>query len=141
MAESKFAANVSGFTPLIQQQDSVSIRTLLTNTTQEASVLAQANTAATAFASGWVTSGALVSSTFSTDLTNAAATVFRELIDITTEIEIEYVSDGFDFLWGLLLSGGSLVTFFFDLISSSFDSCWLALIEHSRNKQSRLRRL
>lgn len=55
-------------------------------------MLAQANTAATAFANAWVASGALVSSTFTADLQNAAAKTFRELIDITTEIEIQYVS-------------------------------------------------
>ncbi len=95
VAESKYAANVTGYTDLIKKKDATGLRVLLTHTTQEASVLAQPNTAATAFANAWVASGALVSSTFTSDLQNAAAKTFRELIDITTEIEIQYVSGAF----------------------------------------------
>ncbi|KAL4252148.1 Chorismate mutase [Abortiporus biennis] len=91
VAETKFAGNVTGYTPLIQAGDDTSIRVLLTNTTQEAGVLAQASTAATSFSNAWVGSGALVSTQFASNLQNAAAKVFRELIDITTEIEIQYL--------------------------------------------------
>ncbi|KII94861.1 hypothetical protein PLICRDRAFT_169570 [Plicaturopsis crispa FD-325 SS-3] len=91
VAETKYASNVTGFTPLIRVQNADTIRVLLTNTTQEAGVLAQAQTAANALSSSWVTSGALVPSTFGADLQAAAAKLFRELIDITTQIEIEYL--------------------------------------------------
>ena len=83
---------MTGFTALIQAGDSAGIRTLVTNTTQEAGVLSQAATAASAFSDAWVNSGALVPGTFASNLQNATAKLFRELIDITTEIEIQYVS-------------------------------------------------
>ena len=92
VAETKYASNVTGFTSLIQAKDSAGIRALVTNTTQEAGVLSQASAAAGAFAQAWVTSGALVSDAFADNLQNAAAKLFRELIDITTDIEIQYVS-------------------------------------------------
>ena len=87
MAETKYAANVTGFTALIKAKDSAGIRVLVTNTTQEAGVLTQASAAAAAFAKAWTSSGALAPST----LQAATAVLFRELIDITTQIEIEYV--------------------------------------------------
>ena len=87
MAETKYAANVTGFTSLIKAKDSAGIRVLVTNTTQEAGVLTQASAAAAAFATAWTSSGALAPST----LQAATAVLFRELIDITTQIEIEYV--------------------------------------------------
>lgn len=83
---------MTGFTPLIEAQDSEGIRALVTNTTQEAGVLSQASTAASAFSDAWIHAGALVPSTFASNLQNATAMLFRELIDITTEIEVQYVS-------------------------------------------------
>ena len=91
VAESKYATNVTGFTPLIKAGNADAIRVLLTNTAQESSVLAQAATAASAFSSAWIASGALVSANFATGLSNIVALAFRELIDVTTDIEIEYV--------------------------------------------------
>ena len=106
MAETKFASNVTGFTALIKAKDANGIRLLVTNTTQEAGVLAQASTAAMAFATAWTTSGALVPSTFSSNLQAATAVLFRELIDITTQIEIEYVRISYT-----TFRGGHLMTF------------------------------
>ncbi|KAF8581514.1 chorismate mutase [Ramaria rubella] len=91
VAESKFVGSPAQYTPLIQAQNANSIRTLLTNTTQETQVLDQADTAAVALSTAWVTAGALVPDNFEAGVRNAAAKVFRELIDITTEIEIEYL--------------------------------------------------
>ncbi|TCD65031.1 chorismate mutase aro7 [Steccherinum ochraceum] len=96
VAESKYAADVSGFTPLIKAINTSQIRTLLTNTTQEAGVLAQAATAATAFSTAWVASGAAEPATFPTQLGNVAAKVFRELIDTTTDIEVQYLLQRFN---------------------------------------------
>lgn len=91
VAESKYAADVASFTPLIKARNSTQIRVLLTNTTQEAGVLAQAATAATAFSTAWTASGAAESTDFPAQLGNVAAKVFRELIDVTTDIEVQYV--------------------------------------------------
>ncbi|KAF9460569.1 chorismate mutase [Collybia nuda] len=91
VAETKYAANVTVFVPLIKSKDAGTIRTLLTNTAQEANVLAQAATAATAFSTAWITSGASFPPATGVNLQNAAAKLFRELIDITTQIEIEYI--------------------------------------------------
>ncbi|KIP06274.1 hypothetical protein PHLGIDRAFT_467034 [Phlebiopsis gigantea 11061_1 CR5-6] len=91
VAETKYAANVTGFTSLIEAQDGAGIRALVTNTTQEAGVLSQASAAADAFAQAWVTSGASVSDAFANNLQNAAAKLFKELIDITTDIEVQYL--------------------------------------------------
>lgn len=91
VAESKFAGDPVTYTNLIQAKNSTGIRTLLTNTTQETQVLLQADTAAVQLTNAWVGSGALVSSTFQDSVRNAAAKTFRNLIDITTEIEIEYL--------------------------------------------------
>lgn len=91
VAESKYAADPNSYTPLIRAQDSAQIRVLLTNTTQEAAVLAQAATAASAFTMAWNSSEAAPSQTLSGDLVNIASTVFRNLIDVTTNVEIEYV--------------------------------------------------
>jgi chorismate mutase len=91
VAESKYAGNASLYTPLIHAQNSSAIRTLLTNTTQETQVLQQADAAAVALATAWTAAGELVPATFETSVRSATAKVFRELIDITTEIEIEYL--------------------------------------------------
>ncbi|THH20939.1 hypothetical protein EW146_g511 [Bondarzewia mesenterica] len=93
VAETKFASNVTGYTPLIQSNNSEAIRTLLTNTTQETGVLAQASNAADEFSTAWIGSGALVPGAFAGDLRNATARLFRELIDLTTEVEVQYVSE------------------------------------------------
>lgn len=92
VAESKYAADVTTYTTLIKARNSTGIKTLLTNTTQEAAVLAQADAAAKVFSAAWVGSGASVATTFTSDLQNATAKLFRALIDITTEIEVQYVS-------------------------------------------------
>jgi chorismate mutase len=103
VAESKYASNVTGFTALIKANDTVGIRSLVTNTTQETGVLNQATASAAAFSDAWLKSGALVTDTFASNLQNATATLFRELIDITTEIEIEYVSRNFMSFYAQLL--------------------------------------
>lgn len=95
VAETKYASDVAAFTALIDAQDATGIRVLVTNTTQEAGVLSQASAAATAFSDAWIKSGALVPATFASSLQNATARVFRELIDITTEIEIQYLLQRF----------------------------------------------
>ena len=83
---------LSSFTPLIKSKDSNTIRVLLTNTTQETSVLDQAASASSALASAWESAqGAANPSPFVTAIQAAAAKVFRELIDITTEVEIQYI--------------------------------------------------
>jgi len=94
VAESKFAANVSGFTPLIQKKDSSTIRVLLTNTTQESVVLSTAATAAFNIATAWESAqgaSATVASGVVASVQSAVAKLFRELIDITTQVEIEYI--------------------------------------------------
>ncbi|EKM58646.1 uncharacterized protein PHACADRAFT_27093 [Phanerochaete carnosa HHB-10118-sp] len=91
VAETKYESNVTGFTTLIEAQDSAGTRVLVTNTTQEAGVSSQAFTAAAAFSDAWLDAGALVSNDFASNLQNATAKLFRELIDITTEIEIQYL--------------------------------------------------
>ncbi|GJE89845.1 chorismate mutase [Phanerochaete sordida] len=91
VAETKYASNVTGFTDLIKAQDAAGIRVLVTNTTQESGVLSQASTAAAAFSDAWSKSGALVPGSFASNLQNATAKLFRELIDITTEIEVQYL--------------------------------------------------
>lgn len=103
VAETKFASNVTVFTSFIQQNDVKSIRDAITNTTQEAGVLSQASNAAAAFAGAWATSGALLSGSFANDLQNATETLFRKLIDVTTEIEIQYVSVFFVILVSLII--------------------------------------
>lgn len=96
VAETKFASNVTVFTSFIQQNDVKSIRDAVTNTTQKAGVLSQASNAAAAFAGAWATSGALLSGSFANDLQNATETLFRKLINVTTEIEIQYLLRRFD---------------------------------------------
>jgi len=96
VAETKYASNVTGFTPLIHAQDSTTIRVLLTNTTQEASVLTQAASAASSFSTAWLGAGALEGSTFPANLANITFTVFRRLIDITTDGEVDYLLQRFD---------------------------------------------
>jgi len=91
VAETKYAGDPVTFTKLIMAQDADSIRTLLTNTTQEAAVLAQADTAAIQLSNAWIGAGALVPSTFQDTIRTAAMKTFRNLIDITTEIEIQYL--------------------------------------------------
>ncbi|CAL1715363.1 unnamed protein product [Somion occarium] len=91
VAESKFASNVTGFTSLIKSKDATTIRALLTNTTQETGVMAQAATAATAFSNAWTTSGAAETISFVGSLQNVTSKLFRELIDVTTDIEVQYI--------------------------------------------------
>jgi len=96
VAEAKFLGDPTTYTGLIKAKNATAIRTLLTNTTQEASVLAQADVAAIQLSTAWVASGALVPATFQTTIRAAAAKVFRNLIDITTEIEIQYLLSRFN---------------------------------------------
>jgi chorismate mutase len=91
VAETKYASNVTTFTDLIKKKDASTIRTLLTNKTQEAGVLAQAKTAADALGNAWIASGGIVDPGFVGKVENAAALVFEELIEITTEYEIKYI--------------------------------------------------
>ncbi|KAK7687652.1 hypothetical protein QCA50_008867 [Cerrena zonata] len=91
VAESKYAANVTGFTSLIKTKDSTNIRVLLTNTTQEDAVMQQASTAASGFSSAWVTAGASEPPSFGNGLQNVTSKLFRELIDVTTDIEVQYI--------------------------------------------------
>ncbi|KAH8103919.1 chorismate mutase [Cristinia sonorae] len=95
VAESKFAADVASFTSLIQARNTTQIRVLLTNTTQEATVLTGATNAASAFTTAWTSSGALDSPTYASDFSNIAFTTFRRLIDITTDIEVQYLLERF----------------------------------------------
>ena len=91
VAESKYASDVATYTELIKNQDANSIRTLLANVTQEASVLAQADDGAIALSQAWQTAEGGATANITTDIQSIAAKVFRELIDITTEIEIQYL--------------------------------------------------
>ncbi|KAF8518332.1 chorismate mutase [Gautieria morchelliformis] len=91
VAESKFLGNATVFTQLIKAQDTDSIHTLLVNRTQEGVVLAQADSAAVAFTSAWTAAGGIVPDTFEATVRNATFKVFRNLIDITTQTEVEYL--------------------------------------------------
>ncbi|KZS87834.1 chorismate mutase [Sistotremastrum niveocremeum HHB9708] len=94
VGETKYASNVTAYTPLIKAKDADSIRVLLTNVAQETSVLTEAAADSFTFAQDWeVAQGATNASTtaFITALQAAAAATYRELIDITTEVEIQYI--------------------------------------------------
>lgn len=91
VAEAKYAANVTAYTPLILSDSSEEIRVLLTNTTQEASVLTHASNSTSTFTGAWIGSGATVPGTFAANLQNATANLYRHLIDLTTEIEVQYL--------------------------------------------------
>ncbi|KIJ34822.1 hypothetical protein M422DRAFT_782724 [Sphaerobolus stellatus SS14] len=91
VAEAKFAGDTVTYTKLIKARNADGIRTLLTNTTQEASVLAQADTTAIQLSNAWIASGAFVPSTFQDTIRTVAMKTFRNLIDITTEIEVQYL--------------------------------------------------
>lgn len=91
VAESKYAGNVTQYTALIKANDSNSIRTLLTNTTQESQVLLRADNAASALSTAWIAAGGIVPQVFVGGVSGAAQKVFRELIDITTQVEVEYL--------------------------------------------------
>lgn len=94
VGESKFAANVSGYTPLIKSKNAATIQVLLTNTTQETVVLTGAASASLAVATAWETAQTattVTTSAFVTSIQAATAKLFRELIDITTQVEVEYI--------------------------------------------------
>lgn len=94
VAEAKYGASTNAYTNLIKHRDRNGIRKLLTNTTQEASVLKDAQTASKALASAWETAqdaSKADSDKFVRDIQKLAAKTFRELIDITTQVEIEYL--------------------------------------------------
>jgi len=94
VGESKFAANVSGFTPLIKLKDATTIQVLLTNVTQEEVVLEGAASASLAVATAWETAQTATTATtaaFVASIQAATAKLFRELIDITTQVEVEYI--------------------------------------------------
>jgi chorismate mutase len=84
-------SDVTQYTALIDAKDAGAIRTLLTNTTQETQVLLSADTTARALSGAWMASRKSVSSDFETRVQTATQKVFRELIDITTMVEIEYL--------------------------------------------------
>lgn len=52
----------------------------------------QASTAASGFSSAWVMAGASEPPSFGNGLQNVTSKLFRELIDVTTDIEVQYVS-------------------------------------------------
>lgn len=91
VAESKFLADPANITALIKAQDVNSIHTILVNRTQEGVVLDEADNAAVLFASAWNNAGGLPPPTFETSVRNATFKVFRNLIDITTQTEVEYL--------------------------------------------------
>jgi chorismate mutase len=94
VAESKFLGDTADYTQLIKAKNVTGIRALLTNVTQEQAVLAQAASASFALASAWETAqGAdpTTTSAFVTGVQAAVAKTFRNLIDITTQVEIEYL--------------------------------------------------
>ncbi|KAF8879404.1 chorismate mutase [Infundibulicybe gibba] len=91
VAEAKYAANVTQYASLIKAGDSAAILVLLTDAAQVAAVLTQADNAATVLARSWVAAGQVTEANFESDLRAATETVFRELIDITTQVELEYL--------------------------------------------------
>jgi len=91
VAESKYAANVTGFTPLIKSQNGAEIRVLLTNIPQQNSVLEQAAEAAGNFSAAWVGAGAIVPDAFAANNANLANTVFNAMINMTTDTEENYM--------------------------------------------------
>ncbi|TFK69861.1 chorismate mutase [Pluteus cervinus] len=94
VAESKFASNTTGFIPLIESKDVSTIRILLTNTTQESVVLATADAAAQEVANAWgeaQTFPVEVQMAFTSSVQEAVAKLFRELIDVTTLVEVKYL--------------------------------------------------
>ena len=99
VAESKFLGAPDSYTPLINAKDANSIRTLLTNVTQEQAVLAQAASASFALATAWETAqgaSSTTSSAFVASIQDAVAKTFRNLIDITTETEVQYLLQRFN---------------------------------------------
>lgn len=91
VAESKFLGNATVFQALIKAQDANAILGLLINRTQESVVLAQADGAAVALTSAWTASGGIVPATFEASIRNTTFKVFRNLIDLTTQTELEYL--------------------------------------------------
>jgi chorismate mutase len=91
VAESKFLGNATVFRALIAAQDADTIHTLLVNRTQEGVVLAQADSAAVALTGAWTAAGGIVPASFEASVRNATFTVFRNLIDVTTQTEVEYL--------------------------------------------------
>ncbi|KAF8063956.1 chorismate mutase [Lyophyllum atratum] len=99
VAEAKFNANITAYTPLIQSRDRGSLRVLLTNTTQEQVVLDGAANASLELATAWETAQAAsptISTNFITRVQIAVAEVYRELIDMTTDVEMEYLLQRLD---------------------------------------------
>lgn len=79
---------------MIVANQTADIRTALTNTTQEGVVLSQADGAALVIAGAWETASAAPSATasaFVSSVQDAVAKLFRQLIDTTTTIEVEYL--------------------------------------------------
>ncbi|KAF5378612.1 hypothetical protein D9615_007183 [Tricholomella constricta] len=94
VAESKYAANVTGYTPLIRSKNVDAIRALLTNTTQEQVVLDGAARVSITLATAWEaaqTASSAISKDFVARVQTAVVRVYRELIDITTEVEVQYL--------------------------------------------------
>ncbi|KAG6853104.1 hypothetical protein C0991_006870 [Blastosporella zonata] len=94
VAESKYAADPTKFTPLIEAQDAEAIRALVTVKTQEQTVLSNAADASTVLAAAWGTAQLAPSmpSTYFVERVQAAVSqLYRELIEITTEVEVQYL--------------------------------------------------
>jgi len=94
IAESKYAANITGYTSLMRSRDADSIRHLLTNTTQEQIVLDGAASASLTLAMAWEgaqTTSPDISNAFVARIQAAVAEVYRELIRVTTEVEVQYL--------------------------------------------------
>jgi len=92
VAESKYQSNVTAFTPLIKANNADEIRVLLTNIPQQNTVLSQAANDSSAIATVWETAqGATNPTAFVAAIQNATAQLYNELIEITTQVEIEYI--------------------------------------------------
>ncbi|KAG5642662.1 hypothetical protein DXG03_002374 [Asterophora parasitica] len=98
VAEVKYRAHVAEFTPLIKSGNVNALRTLLTNTTQEKIVLESANSAAFALATAFEAAQndpPAIAKAFVSRVQTAVARVYRELIDVTKEVEIQYLLQRF----------------------------------------------
>jgi len=91
VAESKYAGDVALYTPLIHSGNSTALRALVTNTTQEQVVLTQADQAVNATVQAVIASGEIVPPGLLAAARSVVAKLFRELIDETTLVEIDYL--------------------------------------------------
>ena len=91
VAESKYAGDVALYTPLIHSANSTGLRALVTNITQEQVVLTQADQVVNATVQAVIASGEIVPPGLLAAARNVVAKLFRELIDVTTQVEIDYL--------------------------------------------------